>query len=173
MTGRCGRASSSSCWYLSLTLWLCSLVNSLIDMVELNELILDGVRLDGSGVGVRGRPCGLDAFIRRAILLVRLKGRTSPRYDISVISVTVDDPGSDRRSAGIEGEGIHVTHYITLHSPSFCWPILLRVMRSRWRGPFLPERFSSSRRSRALGKSWAVLHRQSFAYSFRSTVLKS
>lgn len=51
-----------------------------------------------------------------------------------------------------------MTPYITLHSPSFCWPILLRVIRSRCRGPFLPERFNSSRRSRAFGKSWAMVH---------------
>lgn len=125
-------------------------------MVELNELILDGVRLDGSGEGVDGRRCGLDAMIRRAVLLVRLRGRTSPRYDVSVTSAIVENSGSDRGPAEREDEGIHVTHYITLHSPSFCCPILLRVIRSRWRGPFLPERLSSSRRSRALGKSWAV-----------------
>lgn len=89
-------------------------------MVELKELILDGVRLDGSGVGVGGRPCGLDAVIRCAMLLVRLRGRTSPRYDVSVMSAIVEESGSDRRPAEREGEGIHVTHYITLHSPSFC-----------------------------------------------------
>lgn len=124
--------------------------------MELNELILGGVRLDGSGVGVRGRPCGPGMGIRRAMLLARLRGRTRPRYDMSMISAIVEDPGSGLGPAEEEGEGTQVTHYITLHSPSFCWPILLRVIRSRWRGPFFPERFSSSRRSRALGKSWAV-----------------
>lgn len=126
-------------------------------MVELKELILDGVRLNGSGVGVRGRPCGPGVGARRAMLLARLKGRTRPRYDMSFISAIVEDPGSGLGPAEKEGKGRHVTYYITLHSPSFCWPILLRVMRSRWRGPFLPERLRSSRRSRALGKSWAFL----------------
>lgn len=100
-------------------------------MVELNELILDSVRLDGSGVGVRGRPYGPGVGSRCAILLTRLRGRTRPRYDMSFMSATVEDPGSGLGPAEREGEGIHVTHYITLHSPSFCWPILLRVMRSR------------------------------------------
>jgi hypothetical protein len=52
--------------------------------------------------------------------------------------------------------GMFRLFYMTEHSPSCCLPILLREMRSRWRGPFLPDRFRSSSRSRALGKFWAV-----------------
>lgn len=125
-------------------------------MVELSELTRDTVRLDESPVGVMGRPCGHGVGIRREVLLARLRGRTRPRYEVSVMSAMVDDPGSGLGPAGKRGVDTAVTHYITLHSPSFCWPILLRVIRSRCRGPFFPERLSSSRRSRALGKSWAV-----------------
>lgn len=109
--------------------------------------------------GVGGRPNDGEGNRREALdmLLARLRGRTRPRYEVSVMSAIVADPGSGLGPAGTVGVDTSVTHYITLHSPSFCWPILLRVMRSRWRGPpFFPARLSSSRRSRALGKSWAA-----------------
>lgn len=46
--------------------------------------------------------------------------------------------------------------HMTEHSPSCCFCILLLEMRSRCRGPFLPDLFKSSRRSLALVRSWAV-----------------
>src|SRR5450432_1984789 len=49
------------------------------------------------------------------------------------------------------------SHHITAHSPSFCFPILDRDTRSRALScGFEPPFFRSSRRSRALGKFWAV-----------------
>jgi hypothetical protein len=47
-------------------------------------------------------------------------------------------------------------YYMTTHSPSCCFPILLRDMRSRCLGPFFPLLLRSSSLSLALGKSWAA-----------------
>lgn len=61
---------------------------------------------------------------------MRSDGFMIPRYEIEVTAVACGS-GIGRGPAGTIGSGATVTHYITLHSPSFCWPILLLVMRSR------------------------------------------
>lgn len=60
-------------------------------------------------------------------------GLVMPRYEVAAEEACASD---DEAIIGLGptatmGSGATVTHYITLHSPSFCWPILLLVMRSR------------------------------------------
>lgn len=156
MTGRCGWAICSISWYLSRTTWLLCLLRSVSDLCEPNESNRLSVLFPIRGVGVPGRPKGPGVGNRPMTVGLRSNGLMSPLYEVAVMSGGWAS-ASNFWLAESKGSGAAVTHYITLHSPSFCWPILLRVMRSRCRGPFLPERLSSSRRSRAFGKSWAVL----------------
>lgn len=57
-------------------------------------------------------------------------GFVMPLYEIDAAACGSEE-GIGLGPAGTIGSGAIVTHYITLHSPSFCWPILLLVMRSR------------------------------------------
>jgi hypothetical protein len=102
----------------------------------------------GSDVGVK---------LRWRMLRWACVGYNLCNEEFLVGKIYVLSPGSSPTTIGGGVGGVRAP-YITEHSPSCCLPILLREMRSRCRGPpFFPERFRSSRRSRALGKSWALI----------------